>query len=216
MKTKFLFAAMALFGLAILNASCSKDLGISDDELALAEKSAQSEATGTCPYCGVPGGTCTTCTFDGTLTDAEKADLLWMREEEKLARDVYTTLYEKYKALVFKNISKSEQAHMNSLLYLINGYKLVDPVKSDEVGKFTDPAFTGLFADLVAKGSVSLTEAYKVGADIEILDIKDLKGATGETDKANIQRVYTNLSKASEAHLKAFTFNLTRLGITYP
>ena len=225
MKTRVLFASMAMFSFVLFFSSCSKDADLPGDDQAMYEKSGQvdpgtcpccSLTGGTCTYCAFTGGTCTTCTFTGTLTDNEKADLLWMREEEKLARDVYTTLYNKYKLLVFKNISKSEQAHMNAVLYLLKGYKLEDPVKTDETGKFTNPAFTALYASLVAKGNASLTEAYKTGVDIEILDIKDLKDAIGETDKANIQRVYTNLSKASEAHLKSFTFYLTRLGITYP
>ncbi len=214
MKTRILFAAIAMFGFGLFLSSCSKDSNLPGDDLVLDEKSGLVDPV-TCPY-GLTGGTCTTCNFTGTLTDDEKADLLWMREEEKLARDVYTAFYTKYKVLAFKNISKSEQAHMDAILYLINGYKLVDPVKTDEPGKFTNPAFTALYASLVAKGNVSLTEAYKTGVDIEILDIKDLKEAIGQTDELNIQRVYTNLSKASEAHQKSFTFYLTRLGITYP
>jgi hypothetical protein len=225
MKTRILFAFVAMFSLVLIFSSCSKDSILTADDGALIEKSGQADP-GTCPCCGLTGGTCTlctltggtctTCSFTGTLTDTEKTNLLWMREEEKLARDVYSTLYSKYKVLTFKNISKSEQAHMDAILFLIKGYKLEDPVKADETGKFTNPAFTALYASLIAKGSISLTEAYKTGVDIEILDIKDLKDAIGKTDKVNIQRVYTNLSSASAIHLKSFTYYLTRLGITYP
>lgn len=38
-------------------------------------------------------------------------DLLYMREEEKLARDVYITLYEKWGIPVFNNISNRESDH---------------------------------------------------------------------------------------------------------
>jgi len=208
MKTMNLIAVIAMFGLGVMFTSCSEDLVSSDDELAaLLEKSGELPAGCT--------ATSTTCDFTGTLSDKEKEDLLWMREEEKLARDVYNTFYEKYKVLAFKNIAKSEQVHMKALLYLINGYKLEDPVKSDETGKFTNPGFTTLYNELIQQGNTSLADAYKVGADIERLDIADLKKAVGETDKANIQRVYTNLSKASEAHLKSYTYYLKRLGIDY-
>ncbi len=206
MKTKILFATMALFGMITLFTSCSEDLGNPGNDAALIEKSGEL-ASGTC--------TCTTCDFTGTLTDKEKTDLLWMSEEEKLARDVYTYFYAKYKILVFKNISASETAHMSAILYLINGYKLTDPAPA-EAGKFTNPDIQALYATMIAKGDVSLAEAYKAGIDIEIRDIADLTKSLGETDKTNIIRTYTNIQNASQIHLKSFTLNLKRLGIIYP
>ena len=41
------------------------------------------------------------------LTESEIASLLKMKEEEKLARDVYSVLAQKWGSLVFTNISKS-------------------------------------------------------------------------------------------------------------
>ena len=50
------------------------------------------------------------------LTEAEENHILYMREEEKLARDVYLTLYELWGAEIFANISESEQQHMDAYL----------------------------------------------------------------------------------------------------
>src|SRR6056297_3607457 len=46
----------------------------------------------------------------GTLSSAEEAGILLMREEEKLARDVYLTLYEKWNIPVFATLLPAKQA----------------------------------------------------------------------------------------------------------
>ena len=77
----------------------------------------------------------------GILTEKEIEHIKYMREEEKLARDVYLTLYEVYEASIFANISESEQRHMDAVQRLIEKYGLNDPVKDDTIGKFTNPVF---------------------------------------------------------------------------
>ena len=44
------------------------------------------------------------------LTESEKNELLFMREEEKLARDVNKYLYSKWNQRTFTNISNSEKS----------------------------------------------------------------------------------------------------------
>ena len=68
------------------------------------------------------------------LTEDEISGILFMREEEKLARDVYLYLYEIYPLRPFLNISKSEQAHMDAIKYLIDTYELEDPVGENPPG----------------------------------------------------------------------------------
>jgi hypothetical protein len=138
-----------------------------------------------------------------------------MREEEKLARDVYTFLYSKWQQNTFKNISNSEQQHMNSLKILIDKYSLVDPVGNNPAGVFNNPDLQYLYNSLIETGSISLEEALKVGASIEEIDIKDLDEAMLDTDNADFDIVYSNLSKASENHLRSFAGVLSKLGITY-
>ena len=62
------------------------------------------------------------------LSNLEKQDLIFLREEEKLARDVYLYAFEEYQEQIFYNISQSEHQHMNSVLYLFNKYNLEDPI----------------------------------------------------------------------------------------
>ena len=54
------------------------------------------------------------------LTTAETAGLLRMREEEKLAHDVYSTLYDQWQLQAFDNISSSELTHTDAVLTLLD------------------------------------------------------------------------------------------------
>jgi len=149
------------------------------------------------------------------ISEEEKEGLIEMREEEKLARDVYLTLYNKWKLQIFKNIAKSEQTHTDSVKYLLDRYGIEDPVKSDEIGKFSNPKFEQLYKDLVEKGSKSEVDALMVGATIEDLDIADLEHWLNKTDNEDIKFVYENLMKGSRNHLRAFVRMLNNYGVNY-
>jgi len=141
------------------------------------------------------------------LTQVEKDWLVHMREEEKLARDVYLTLYAKWGAATFSNISSSEQRHTDAVESLLDKYGIADPVTNENIlGQFTaSSGFNELYAALVDRGMSSLNEAFKVGVDIEVLDIGDLQEAISLTTHTDIQNVYGNLLNGSYNHLAAFT-----------
>lgn len=152
----------------------------------------------------------------GEVDDQESADLAYMREEEKLARDVYITLGEQWNLPVFTNISQSEQQHMDAVGALLDRYGIEDPVGDNPVGVFTNPDLQALYDQLVAQGSQSLADALKVGATIEDVDIYDLQRAVNETDNADIQQVYRSLLAGSENHMRAFVGTLQQqTGETY-
>ena len=101
------------------------------------------------------------------LFDYEINNLLFIREEEKMARDVYRVLYEKWGNPIFANIVESEQAHMDAVANLLVFYGQNDPVTSDATGEFNDEAIAKLYSDLVERGSQSEIDALLVGAYIE-------------------------------------------------
>lgn len=136
------------------------------------------------------------------LSLEEAAALLFMREEEKLARDVYNALYEVWGQPTFTNIAASEQMHMDEVKLLLDRYNLADPAL--EPGSFTDPSLGALYDQLVAQGSISLVDALKVGAAIEEIDILDLQERLAQTDNADLQQVFNNLMMGSYNHLNAF------------
>ncbi|MCL1593065.1 MAG: DUF2202 domain-containing protein, partial [Actinomycetia bacterium] len=109
-----------------------------------------------------------------TLSEAEVADILFMREEEKLAHDVYVTLGDVWGSQIFTNIARAETMHMDSVLTLIETYDLVDPVGDNPVGVFVEPTLQAMYDDLVTTGAESLSAAMSVGALIEEVDIEDL------------------------------------------
>lgn len=200
---KLLFNAFLVIT-SVLIVSCSETINDVDETMAAAdEKSSEGEIT--------PGDS---CTLSGDLTEAEIAGLMEMREEEKLARDVYLFFYEMYGYITFNNISKSEQAHSDAVKYLIDGYGLEDPFLENP-GEFTNPDFAELYTTLTQQGSENLVAALKVGAFIEEYDINDLENLLAETQNADIIRVYSNLLRGSSFHLRAFTFALARQGETY-
>jgi len=149
------------------------------------------------------------------LNGDELASIAYLREEEKLARDVYTTLYNKWGANPFTNIAKSEQTHMDAVLILLNKYSLPDPVGSNAVGVFNNATLQNLYNQLVAKGNISLLEAFKVGATIEDLDIFDLNKALLKIDNQDIKLVFDNLNKGSRNHMRSFYKNILNNGGGY-
>lgn len=149
------------------------------------------------------------------ISEAEKQDLLYMREEEKLARDVYQTLHEKWQIQIFSNIAFSEQTHSEAIRDLLVKYSITDPVTDDTIGVFVNADLQTLYHDLTRTGLTSIEDALTVGALIEELDIKDLQDTLSRTNNSDISAVYENLLRGSQNHLRAFNKQLVVKGVTY-
>lgn len=148
-----------------------------------------------------------------SLSQSEKDGLILMREEEKLAGDVYAYFYAKYALRPFTNINKSEVQHSGAVLRLLTYFGIPDPALT-EAGKFSNTDIQGLYDKLTAEGSTA-ENALAVGAFIEEYDIADLRKLIAETQNADIKMVYTNLLNGSYNHIKAFTRVLAGRGVTY-
>jgi len=147
------------------------------------------------------------------LTAYEKEGILLMREEEKLAHDVYSFFVEKYNIPIFRNIKQSEVMHQKSMIWLMEKYDIKDP-SFEEQGKFNNKELQKLYDRLTVQGN-TLIEALKIGAYIEELDIFDLKKLMKKTDNEDILWVYSRLLWGSENHFRAFTRNLSNRGVEY-
>lgn len=152
---------------------------------------------------------------DATISDVERAGLVYMYEEEKLARDVYSTLGAQWGLRIFSNITESEVTHMAAVGRLLERYQIPKPSTDDTVGVFQDPNLQQLYTTLVERGSASQVEALTVGALIEDLDIADLDRYTLETGNPDIKAVYAELHRGSRNHLRAFTRQLNARGASY-
>ena len=149
-------------------------------------------------------------TPSGELTEVEIEGLLYMREEEKLSRDVYLALSDIWGLPVFSNIAQSESSHMEAVLTLLDRYGLEDPAATTGMGVFINSTLQGLYDQLVAEGGQSLVDALRVGATIEEIDILDLEDSITQTNREDIISVYNNLMKGSRNHLRAFTSSIAR------
>lgn len=153
--------------------------------------------------------------FSQNIDDKEAEGLKYMREEEKLARDVYNKMYEKYDIRPFRNIPKAEQTHMDFVKDLLVKYNIDDPVTNDAAGEFTNKDLKELYNKLIEQGNLSLIDALKAGALIEETDINDLNAYIEKTTSADIKQTYYYLKSGSENHLRAFVRNLRSNGIEY-
>ncbi len=142
------------------------------------------------------------------VTAEEVRWLAYMREEEKLARDVYEQLLAKWGLSIFRNIAMSEEQHHTAIGTLLVRYSVPDPALNKPTGVYVDAKLAALYSQLMAKGLQSAKDALEVGVLIEKTDIADLEAALKSTVKLDIKRVYTNLMNGSYNHLEAFETTL--------
>ena len=150
------------------------------------------------------------------LTAEEIEGIVFMREEEKLARDTYTVLYEEWHEAVFDNIALAEQQHMDAVEKLLIKFKIPDPVSDEQdIGTFVNEDLQALFDQLVVRGKISLMEALSVGALIEEVDMVDIQELIDLTDNADVTATFESLICGSRNHLRAFVGQIERRGVIY-
>ena len=153
-----------------------------------------------------------------SLTEDEIAGLIFMREEEKLARDVYLNLHDAWDLTVFENISESEQKHTDAIKSLLEKYEIEDPVTDDaedDRGVYVDLELQGLYDVLIEAGLESATGGLVVGATIEEKDIVDIQNKIDSANQEDIISTYESLMCGSRNHLRAFMQNLDAVGEPY-
>jgi hypothetical protein len=152
-----------------------------------------------------------------TLTAEESEDMVFLYQEEKMAKDVYLTLREIYNRPIFVNISNAETHHMQMLRDLadVNGVVFDKKLNRDVVGLFQDEKIQKMYDILIKEGEKSYVDALKVGAKVEEFDIRDINNSIAATSNASLHETYVLLRQASENHLRAFVQNLENQNITY-
>ena len=163
------------------------------------------------------------------LDATEASHLTFMREEEKLARDVYLALAALYPdQQIFNQIAtRAEQTHTDTMRDKLDQFNLPDPNPNtnnlpSSLGVFTGDEWGWYFMEkfelLTAKGEISKLDALYVGAFIEELDMYDIavcpqimidRGFPSPcgleyTDESALQTAYSSLISGSESHLRAY------------
>ncbi len=148
------------------------------------------------------------------LTAGEKQGIIFIREEEKAARDLYLSLYSQDNLSIFPSIAQSEQSHMDSVKVLIDKFSLQDPVQEAR-GAFTNQSLKSIYNDLLEKGGKSPEEALKAGAVFEEISIIDLQKELSATSNQDIRTVFEGLLAGSKKHLRSYVNALKDIGVSY-
>lgn len=213
MKRDFIKGTIALF--SILAAfSCTKEQTATDSNLITPNTTGEIievKSSGATAF----NAPAITAPFDSTadLTADEIEFLFAVREDEKLARDVYATFYTKFQNKIFENIGNSESTHLKAIERLYDYYEIDYPAVGD-AGKFSDPQLQHLYDSLIVKGD-SLLAAVKIMANLEESNIFHYREVLKTITNTNIKIVIENLEKGSENHFKAAIRQITALGGVY-
>jgi len=147
------------------------------------------------------------------LTEEQKDELFFIYQEEKVARDVYIKLGERYPdENNFASIQKSEQRHIDAARGLCEKYGVsIEGVDEDSVGNFVLPVLQDLYDTCIGLGEESLLDALKVGELIEVTDIHDLDHCIDDLGMpSDVVSVYESLREGSYNHLDAFQTAISR------
>ncbi len=154
---------------------------------------------------GVRTGALSSASVVVAADDEGLSALAFNRDEERMARDLYTLFSETYDAGPFARIASSEQRHFDAVGQLLSAYDLPDPAAGLEPGEYADPVVQGLYDSWEAQGLKSLDDAIDVGVALEKRDIADLEQSIATIDKADVSTVLSRLLAGSQQHLRAFT-----------
>jgi hypothetical protein len=147
------------------------------------------------------------------LSLSEKEGMLFIWEEEKVARDLYTSLYEKNNLSIFMSLMRSEQSHMDQANAIIDKYGLSIP--KNEPGASQNQTLQKIHDELLAKGLQSDQDALKAAATFEEISIVDLEREISTTKTEDIWVVYQGLLAGSRKHLRSYVADLHDLGTEY-
>ncbi len=149
-----------------------------------------------------------------TLSTHEKEGLSFIWEEEKMARDLYNSLYESDKLTIFSDLARSEQSHMDQARSIIDKYALAIPGK-DEQGVYQNQTLQRVYDELLAKGLSSDQDALNAAANFEEISIIDLQKELNTTHAEDVKAMYQGLLAGSQKHLRSYVTELRDRGFKY-
>lgn len=147
------------------------------------------------------------------LSAKDQEDLLFLFEEEKMARDTYRYMDSLWSVNQFANIKESEQKHMDAIGTLLDKYEITYTIQP--VGIFNNSELQALYDQFISDGATNKNAALQIGATIEDMDIYDLKNYIEQFKQADIDQALEKLLCASGNHMRAFTKAIENNGGTY-
>jgi len=141
--------------------------------------------------------------------------LMYMHDQEKLARDLNRSFYFTWGEPIFASIAESEQRHMDILKSALDSYYLSALVETDEIGVFGAHHHKEAFAELIAQGEASLLGAYRAVGYLEEWDIDEFRDSIEFTQVQVLTNTYSNLLAGARNHLRVFASRSNSLGFAY-
>ena len=149
----------------------------------------------------------------GSLTPREKDGLIFIWEEEKAARDIYSSLHEKNNLTIFLDLTRSEESHMDQAKAVIEKYDLSLPKDVPEA--FGNQTLQDIHDRLLAEGLESDEQALKAAAEFEEISIMDLEAELAAAENEDIRTMYQGLLAGSRKHLRSYVADLKEQEIEY-
>ncbi len=171
------------------------------------------------------------------ITQDLKDAIAHMGNEERLAYDVYSNLYNYHSQAselfpLYNIATKSESVHIETVRSIVNRYDIqhteltnvTNPVADSSTplsdmpsGKYGIDSIQQLYDDLYAKGQKSKQDALEVGCMVEVTDVNDLDNYIQVAEDSNAQDVkaaFEFLRKGSYNHYWSFDKALKNMGVT--
>ncbi len=153
-------------------------------------------------------------TVPAALSPREQSGMLFIWEEEKVARDLYWSLHNESNLSIFADLARSEQNHMDQAKALMDRYGLNAPV-SDSQGLFSNQTLIGYYDELMASGKQSPENALKAAAAFEEISIRDLENEIAVANSNDVKVTYEGLLAGSRKHLRSYVTDLEEQGLKY-
>jgi len=149
------------------------------------------------------------------ITDADISGLNYVLEEEKLAYDFYSEMYNEYNKKVFENIMNNEKIHMEMVQKLMNDLSIEVSSSLQNSGEFSDRTIQVLYNDFITAGNYSFSDALRAAAMIEETDISDVRVQFSKTGDERVKALYDCLDISSQNHLRSLVKSLVKEDINY-
>ena len=154
-------------------------------------------------------------TATSTMEEVKKS-LEYMYEEERLAKEVYLSIYQKQPVRqLYRIATNSETRHISAVEALARKYGV--RLYPQRVGVYRNPHIQSLFNSLYAKGVRSQKDALEVGCMVEVTDVEDLNRYIATAQRAgasDVVQTYEFLRRGSYNHYWAFDRGLKSLGVS--
>lgn len=144
----------------------------------------------------------------------DKALLLKLYSEEKMAYDLYGEFYERWQLNVFSDVQQREARHVWCVEVIMNKYSAAVSAGKKKI-LYHDKETEDLYNELSVKGCISDLSALEAAAYLKEKFISDLRTRALNINDGYLLKVIFLLEKAAKSHFQAFVKSIRLSGSDY-